>query len=230
MPSLTAPGPGGGARRPEAATPRAEASGPQPAPGPGVASGPEVASGPVAAVGRGAFDVGPDGAARPAPAERPGEARAGDRWIHRDLSDPAYADWLRGRLPPLAGAAMTARETRPRCQPMKGGLLLNLRGVDPGEEEGWGGTVSVRLWIEPRLVVTAARRAVAELDAIRAEAAAGRAPPTRSRLVADLAGRLVSGLEEVTVALEDATDDIEEALLRPDAPPPDELSLAEMRR
>ena len=177
-----------------------------------------------------AFDVGPDGAARPAPPERPAHERAGYRWVHRDLGDPADAAWLRERLPPLVAAAMVAPETRPRCQPLAGGVLLNLRGVDRAGAEGSGETVSVRIWAEPGLIVTATRRAVPELDAMRAEARGGRAPPTRSRLAADLCGALVSGLEEVTVALEDATDDMEEALLRPDAPPTDELQLAEMRR
>ncbi len=178
-----------------------------------------------------AFDVEPDGAARPAAPERPGQEAAAYRWIHRDLRDPGDVAWLHDRLGPLAAAALTASETRPRCQPMAGGMILNLRGVDPAEAEGSGGTVSVRIWVEPGLVVTATRRAARELDALRAAAAGGRAPPTRSLLVATLCGALVSGLEEVTVALEDATDDVEEALLRPDAPPPlDELELAELRR
>ena len=168
--------------------------------------------------------------ARPAPAERPSGDEAALRWVHRDPDDPADAARPCHRLPALVAAAVGAPETRPRCQPLAGGVLLNLRGVDRAGAEGSGKTVSVRIWAEPGLIATARRRTVPALDAIRAGPAGTRAPPTRSRLVADLCGALVSGLEEVTVALEDATDDMEEALLRPDAPATDELQLAEMRR
>jgi hypothetical protein len=52
-------------------------------------------------------------------------------WIHLDGVDPLAIDWINGQdaIPHVIKSALTAAETRPRCDVIGEGALLNLRGV-----------------------------------------------------------------------------------------------------
>jgi len=62
--------------------------------------------------------------------------RTAYRWLHFDLDAAEFGAWADRALPPIVAAALTQKETRPRCTPMEGGLALNLRGVNlnPGAD------------------------------------------------------------------------------------------------
>jgi len=53
-------------------------------------------------------------------------------WAHLRRDSAAAQRWLAGEhgVPALVRQALTAEETRPRCTPLEGGLLLILRGVN----------------------------------------------------------------------------------------------------
>ncbi|WP_414897422.1 CorA family divalent cation transporter [Rhodovulum sp. YEN HP10] len=179
-----------------------------------------------------AFDIGPDGTARPVdepwPAATPGPGAAW-RWLHFALSDPALADWTEAHLPAVAAAAMVQTETRPRCTPLEGGLIVNLRGVNlnPGAEPE--DMVSLRLWIGAGLVVSVRRSKVFALDDLRRAAETGSAPPSPGAFLAEIAEGLTDRLEAVSVELEDLTDALEEAILEREEED-EAIGLAPLRR
>ncbi|WP_243695795.1 zinc transporter ZntB [Rhodovulum marinum] len=167
------------------------------------------------------FDIGAEGRARPLaepwPAPRPAPGAAW-RWLHLDLSDPALAEWAETHLPPVAASALLQSETRPRCTPLDTGLIVNLRGINlnPGAEAE--DMVSLRLWAEEQLVVSVRMRPIIAIDELRRAAEAGHAAYTTGDFLAALAEALTDRIESVSLALDDATDEIEEAILEREDP------------
>lgn len=72
-------------------------------------------------------------------------------------------------LPPTAAQALLAYETRPRCEAINGGVLINLRvPLAQGESDAGDPLASLRLWAEPGLLLSASLRANAVLPAVEA--------------------------------------------------------------
>lgn len=81
-------------------------------------------------------------------------------WIHLDLADPDTRSFLADRLQlsDLVVTALTATETRPRCEPMAEGALVNLRGLAAeGEEDIADPLISIRMWIGRGRIVSMGR-------------------------------------------------------------------------
>lgn len=160
-----------------------------------------------------AFDI--DGAhVVPMPGDRFDlDVKSGYRWLHLDLTDPDLKYWLKDHLPEIAARALTQTETRPRCERLADGLILNLRGVNLNPGSDPEDMVSLRMWVTSTAIVTGRRRKVWAVDAIRQAAEAGTAPSTVGRFLAELTFGLTTRIETVSIALEDETDALEEAVL-----------------
>lgn len=93
----------------------------------------------------------------------PEEAAAvGERrlvWIHLDFNDPMAKPFLRERLflQEVVVNALTATETRPRCEPMEDGALINLRGLSVEDDPDADPLVSIRIWIGRGRIVSLSR-------------------------------------------------------------------------
>lgn len=89
-------------------------------------------------------------------------------WIHLDQRDPGTRAFLSKKLKLLDVVvnALTALETRPRCEPMADGALINLRGPALKDEEEADELVSIRMWIGKGCIVSAARFAMRPLPAL----------------------------------------------------------------
>jgi zinc transporter len=86
-------------------------------------------------------------------------------WEHRDGRDPETEAWLeRQELPLMARIALMAVETRPRCQPLDQGTLINLRGLRQVQDEEGDALVSIRIWAEPGRIISASFRRMAGLE------------------------------------------------------------------
>jgi zinc transporter len=118
-----------------------------------------------------------DGAAvRTVPLAEAATANGGARliWIYLDQKDPATEPFLleQLKLNDVVVNALTALETRPRCDPIGNGALINLRGLSLQDEPEGDELVSIRVWTERGCVVSVARytmRALPELcDAFKA--------------------------------------------------------------
>ena len=151
-------------------------------------------------------------------------------WLHLDANADEVRRWMDhdGRLPSVVPDAILAPDSRPRTTPVDGGVLLVLRGVNLNPGADPEDMVSVRLWVEPRRVVsTQIRRAlsvedVAESTKLQPLAGVG-------DLVVRLADRLVQRLTDVLDTVEERADAVERTVTRT----PDQAlrtGLADLRR
>lgn len=81
-------------------------------------------------------------------------------WLHLDGTDEGATDWIGAQdsIPSAARSALLAVETRPRCDFIGNGCLINLRGPGLIHEDSPDLLVSVRIWAEPGRVISAAYR------------------------------------------------------------------------
>jgi zinc transporter len=139
----------------------------------------------------------------------------GYTWLHFDVGDPAFAPWLSRQLPLNVAKALTQSETRPRCDRVEDGLLVNLRGVNMNPGAVAEDMVSVRLWLTENLIVSARVRKVWAVDAIRQQMNAATAPRTVTAFLAELTYGLTKRIDQVSVTLVEDTDTLEENALSP---------------
>lgn len=158
------------------------------------------------------------------------EPASGFVWVAVDLSSDEGLRWLEGAgLDPLAFAALTAGETRPRCTVHGDMVLMNLRGVNlnPGAEPQ--DMVSLRLCVAPKSIVTCRKRLLVAVEDVMGGMEPGRAPLTQGHLIARIALRLAERAEPVVARLNERLDALEEAADK--RPGPEMRSrLAEVRR
>ena len=141
------------------------------------------------------------------------DVKSGYCWLHLDLNDPELKVWAKRHLPEIAARALMQTETRPRCERLADGLILNLRGVNLNPGSDPEDMVSLRMWVTRNAVVSGRKRKVWAVDAISQSAAAGIAPATVGRFLAEIIYGLTTRIETVSIALQDETDALEEAVL-----------------
>ncbi len=145
-------------------------------------------------------------------------AAAGFIWCHVDTRDEAPLAWLQqqaGLTTPVV-LALTAVETRPRCEQMDEGALINLRGLGDTPEDDPDPLVSIRLWAEQGRAISVGLRTLAAMEHVRAKMEAG-AIRDPGDLVSILAISITHGLDPEIVALGDTIDECEASLDRDQA-------------
>lgn len=133
-------------------------------------------------------------------------------WIHAEGGDLEGLAALKrfDRLPDIAASALVAEETRPRCDRVGNGAIINLRG-DAAGDAGSDRLVSIRFWVDGRRVYSVTRRPLAAMPSVEALAAAGKiADP--GDLIAAFARSISADLDPEVAALGDRLDDCETAL------------------
>ena len=173
------------------------------------------------------FDIDPKGLAKAAILPEP-VPDGHYRWCHFDMSDPGLPQFLTAYVPDIPAAALTAPETRPRCDAHDDGLILNLRGVNLNGDGPADQMVSVRMWITRSLVVTVRLRRVFALQAMREQAEAGHAPPSPIGFVGALTAALMGRVRDTVFDLSLRVDTMEDAMAEDRGIPADDL--AENRR
>jgi zinc transporter len=155
-----------------------------------------------------------DGAVRRLTVEEAGAyAGPGFLWLHLEGRDEQDLAFLRSceDIPDVAAGALAATETRPRCDRMDHGAILNLRGpgdLDPNDSDR---LVSFRLWVTACKVTSVSRRRLAAIDAVLAKMEAGRILDSGD-LVAAFARAISTQLDPEVSALGDTLDDVESDL------------------
>lgn len=151
-------------------------------------------------------------------------------WVHMRGQNDEILPWLaRSGLDPLVVDALTAEETRPRCTVHEDGVLLNLRGVNlsPGSEPE--DMVSIRLYMNERLVVSVQRRVLYAVRDVWSEIEGGAAAASPGELAARIALRLADRAEPVVAALNERIDDLEDKVID-GVSAPERGDLADVRR
>ena len=132
-------------------------------------------------------------------------------WVHIDGRDQQAMRWLEDDahgLPETARFNLTAAETRPRCQPLHDGVIINLRGPRQSAEEEGDELVSIRIWAERGRVVSLCFRRLAGLETLRERMDAGDFLDPGD-LIAALSIQIAKQLDPVVADLGDQVDDCE---------------------
>lgn len=144
--------------------------------------------------------------------------KAGFCWIHLDGHDAEAMAWLETggghggeSLPPTARSNLTTAETRPRCQPLDDGVIINLRGPRAGADDEGDELVSIRIWAERGRIVSVTYRRLAGLEELRDRMAAGEFLDPGD-LIAALAVQISHQLDPVVADLGDQVDECELSL------------------
>lgn len=139
--------------------------------------------------------------------------RRGFVWIHLTNRDDHVQAWLRDTagLERFVIDALTALETRPRCDQVDGGVVLNLRGKTQAAMQSSDPLASVRLFANGDRVISVTRLPLDAIDATRAAMNAGTVKDAGD-LIATLAGAITQQLDPEVADLGDSLDACEEQL------------------
>lgn len=134
------------------------------------------------------------------------------QWIRVQNHQPSddVEDFSQLGLSPIVVQGLLAPETQPRLSKLAGGLLLVLRGVNTHTHAEPDDMVSVRLWIEPKRIISVQVRHVLSVDEISESCAFGDAPTTISRFVFELIDRMSVKIETMVMKLVEQLDALEE--------------------
>ncbi len=165
-----------------------------------------------------------DGAARRLGLDEAAAWRGGGfLWVHLEGKDEADLAFLHAQpdIPDVAAGALTATETRPRCDRIDDAAILNLRGpgeLDPDDSDR---LVSIRFWVNHCKILSLSRRKLGALDDVVRFMESGRLHDSGD-VVAAFARAISKQLDPQVAALSDTLDDVESKL--------EEESLYSLRR
>ena len=136
---------------------------------------------------------------------------AGFVWLHVEGAVMASLADLPAYVPAMAGHALLASETRPRCDEVDDAALINLRGTAADTMTDSDGLVSIRVWVEGQRVTSVSRHRLAALGKVEAMMRAGRLTDGGD-FVAALAQAISTELDPQVAELGDSLDNCEEML------------------
>ena len=160
-----------------------------------------------------AFDVGPDGKATSLTAAdlgKPAGRQTAYRWIHLDMAHPQLFDWIAAHEDTVVARALTLDDIRPRCTPHDDGMLLMFRGVNLNPESDPEDMVSIRIWVQDKLIISVRRRKLMAVVAIREALEKGKGPKTAGDFIVALADGLIERMDRVITDLSDEVDELED--------------------
>jgi zinc transporter len=123
-----------------------------------------------------AYHIAPDGKTTGCPIDEALGAADGLVWVHLSTNNDEAQAWLseQAKLDDYLVDALTANETRPRCEQVGDGALLNLRGRAAEREDGVDQLVSVRVWAVAGRVFSVTRRTMPAVEQVKREVADGK--------------------------------------------------------
>jgi zinc transporter len=133
-------------------------------------------------------------------------------WTHIESAEADELPAIVGAdIPEVAAHALVATETRPRCDRIDDGAIVNLRGPAAVETEDSDRLVSIRMWVRRGRVDSVTRRPLAATAAVMALMSAGRILDPGD-LVAAFAREISARLDPLVADLGDQLDDCESEL------------------
>lgn len=157
------------------------------------------------------FRVAADGTV--SPVENPASAsapRGGYIWLHLNVQEAG--ELIEGDLglDPMVSRSLLAKETRPRCQHLRSGTLINLRGANLNEGRKPEDMLSVRCWLEPQRLITVRMQRSVAVEELREQYRAGTAHERPGQLLIEIIRRLISLLDPIVDGLADSLDALED--------------------
>lgn len=136
------------------------------------------------------------------------DTQSGFVWLHAEGVGHGETMDLPDYVPAMAANALVASETRPRCDDVDDGALINLRGTAADTMQDSDGLVSIRVWVEGSRVTSVSRHRLAALASVEAAMRAGRITDGGD-FVAALAQAISIQLDPHVADLGDSLDDCE---------------------
>ena len=136
-------------------------------------------------------------------------------WLHFNVTEVGFETWLESFFSRTVASAMIEPETRPRCDRLEDGLILNLRGVNLNPGADPDDMVSLRLWVTEKLILSARVRKLLSVDAIKQKIESGTAPISVVSFLSELAFELTKRIEKVSLTLVEGADTVEEDAFSP---------------
>jgi zinc transporter len=139
-------------------------------------------------------------------------------WLHLHGRDEADLQFLKRQpnIPDVAASALIATETRPRCDAIDFGAIVNMRGPGENDPDDSDRLVSIRLWVHENRVTSVSRRRMNATAEVMRQMEAGKIHDPGD-LVAAYARKISSELDPQVAGLGDTLDDIESGLEDPKA-------------
>lgn len=134
-------------------------------------------------------------------------------WVHLNTTAEHAQTWLRdeAKVAEYLVEALTAQETRPRCEQYGEGAFLNLRGRTDEELEGSDMLASVRIWAVKGRVISLTRKHLIAVDHVcRCVEQGGVRDP--GDLITSFATAITEDLDPDVADLGDSLDDCEQQL------------------
>jgi zinc transporter len=131
-------------------------------------------------------------------------------WVHLLTNNEHAQSWLtdEAKAPDYIVDALTATETRPRCDALGDGAFLNLRGRSSEETPSSEPLASVRIWATRGRVISVTRRALVAVDDV-VETIEGGQIHDPGDLIAEFATAITRNLDPEVADLGDTLDDCE---------------------
>ena len=160
-----------------------------------------------------AFAVTADGVAQSIAIDDAPTAIGALVWTHLSLGENEVRAWLTGRadLAPFIVDALTATETRPRCDAASDGAVINLRGLSSGSDQPGDSLASIRMFVSAGRVWSVSRQPLDAIERVCATVRAGRVLDPGD-LVTEIALAITDELDPMVADLGDQLDDCEESL------------------
>ena len=137
-------------------------------------------------------------------------------WLHINFSDPEGVRRVEAEpgIDEVIEHALLDEDSRPRALVTPEGTLLILRGVNLNAGSDVEDMISIRVWARPHRVVSAARRRLRSVEAMKAEADSGKGASSGGEFLCQLIQRLGDymgeAVEEIEAKLEDAENQVAE--------------------
>ena len=140
-------------------------------------------------------------------------AQGGLVWIHIATNDAEAQAWLADEagLGDYLVDALTAVETRPRCDAVGDGAFVNLRGRTNERAQGDDALASVRIWAKAGRVISVTRKPLVAMEQVIAAVEAGEIDDPGD-LITEFAVAITEDLDPEVAELGDQLDDCEAEL------------------
>jgi zinc transporter len=137
-------------------------------------------------------------------------AGPGFLWLHLHGWDEDDFKLLKRQdnIPDIAATALVAAETRPRCDRIEFGAILNLRGPGENDPDDSDKLVSIRLWVHENRVTSVSRRRMTATAEVMRQVETGKILDPGD-LVSAYARSISGELDPQVSELGDTLDDIE---------------------
>lgn len=129
-------------------------------------------------------------------------------WKYLDYSDPDDSQWIRNEsgISGIVADAMLDADSRPRTLHTDKGVLVILRGVNLNPGSDIEDMISIRVWVEPDLIITTSRRKLRSVDQIDRAVNAGRGPKNAGEFLGMLTESLGDYINEAIEHIEKSLD------------------------